>query len=149
MNDIELPNNASFRLLRLVFTPNLDWKSYVQSVAKQASQRVRSLFRSLIYLTPETILYLYKATTPPCMEYCSHIWSGAPKPGCLDLHDRVHRKLVNLIGIVLSSTPQPLSHRRVVASLSLFYKYYHGRCSQELSSLVPHRRLSVRLTCIF
>ena len=36
-------------------------------------------------------------------------------------------------------------HRVHVAILSLFYKYYHGRCSQELSSLVPHRHLNERL----
>ena len=77
------------------------------------------------------------------MEYCSHIWGGAPQSGCLDSLDRVQRRLVNLIEPVLSSTLQPLYHRRVVASLSLFYKYYRF---QDLSSLVPHRRLSVRLT---
>ena len=110
------------------------------------SQRVGSLFRSQRYLTPETIMYLYKGTIRPCMEYCSHIWGGAPQSGRLDLLDRVQRRLVNLIGHVLSSTLQPPSHRRVVASLSLFYKYYHGRCSHELPSLVPHRCLSVRLT---
>ena len=146
MNDIELPESSSFRLLGLVFTPKLDWKPYVQSIAKQASKRVGSLFRSQRYLTPESILYLYKATIRPCMEYCSHIWGGAPQSGCLDLLDRVQRRLVNLIGPVLSSTLQPLSHRRDVASLSLFYKYYHGNCSQELFSLVPHGRLSVRST---
>ena len=32
---------------------------------------------------------------------------------------------------------EPLAHRRNVASLSLFYKYYFGRCSSELVQLVP------------
>ena len=87
-----------------------------------------------------------KATTRPCVEYCSYIWDGAPQSGCLDLLHRVQKRLVNFIGFVLSSTLQPLSHRRVVASLSLFYKYYHGICSQELSPLVPHGHLSVRFS---
>ena len=59
---------------------------------------------------------------------------------------RVQYRLVNLIGPVLSSTLQPLSHRRVLASPTLFYKYNHGRCSQELSSLLPNQCLSVILT---
>ena len=32
---------------------------------------------------------------------------------------------------------EPLAHRRNVASLSLFYWYYSGRCSSELAHLVP------------
>ena len=32
---------------------------------------------------------------------------------------------------------QPLAHRRNVASLSLFYRYYFGRCYSELAHLVP------------
>ena len=31
----------------------------------------------------------------------------------------------------------PLAHRRNVANLSLFYMYYFGRCSSELTELVP------------
>ena len=30
-----------------------------------------------------------------------------------------------------------LTHRRNVASLSFFYRYYFGRCSSELAQLVP------------
>ena len=50
MNDIELPESASFLLLEFVFAPKLDWKLYVQSAAKQSSQRVGSLFQSQRYL---------------------------------------------------------------------------------------------------
>ena len=50
------PECDTFRL-GLVFIPKLDWKPYAQSVAKQALQRVWSLFRSQRYLTPETILF--------------------------------------------------------------------------------------------
>ena len=32
---------------------------------------------------------------------------------------------------------EPLAHRRNVASLSLFYRYYCGRCSSEFAQLVP------------
>ena len=79
MSGKQLEDSDSFRLLGVTFTPKLDWRPYIQSVAKQASQRVGSLFRSQRYLTKESLLYLYKATIRPCMEYCSHLWSGAPQ----------------------------------------------------------------------
>ena len=124
----------------------MDWKSYVQSIAKQASQRVGSLFRSQRYLTKEALLYPYNTSIRPCMEYCSHLWSGAAKAGCLDLLDRVQKRMQNLIGVGLAHRLDPLSHRRDVACLSLFYKYYHGHCSQELKGLVPGGRVIVRPT---
>ena len=37
----------------------------------------------------------------------------------------------------LVASLEPLAHRRNVASLSLFYRYYFGRCSSELTQLVP------------
>ena len=40
-------------------------------------------------------------------------------------------------GPSLVASLEPLAHRRSVASLSLFYRYYFGRCSSELTQLVP------------
>ena len=37
----------------------------------------------------------------------------------------------------LATSLEPLAHRRNVASLNLFYRYYIGRCSSELAQLVP------------
>ena len=48
--------------------------------------------------------------------------------------DRVQKRVVSLVGSGLSSDLQ--AHRRDVASLSWFYKYYYGRCSSELADLV-------------
>ena len=107
--------------------------------------KVGSLLRARNYLTRESILYLYKSTIRPCMEYCSHVWAGAPAD-ILSLLDRIQRRVCNNIGEYLSSKLDSLSHRRKVASLSLFYKYFHGRCSDELSSLVPPVRQFQRVT---
>ena len=41
------------------------------------------------------------------------------------------------VGPSLAASLEPLAHLRNVASLSLFYRYYVGRCSPELSELVP------------
>ena len=124
------------RFLGLKLTPDLKWNSYILSVAKEAGKMVGSFFRTRKYLTPAAILYLYKSQIRPRMEYCCHIWSGASKTSLSSL-DKVQRRLRRLIGDDLFSTLQPLSHRRNVASLSLFYRYYNGKCSEELRSMVP------------
>src|SRR5678815_1279411 len=58
--------------------------------------------------------------------------------GFTRLLDRVESKAKRLINCpVLSSSLDPLSLRRDVGVLSLFYRYHSGRCSRELSTLVP------------
>ena len=103
----------------LTFTPTMDWKPYIQSIAKAASRKVGSLFRAQPFLSPESILYLYKSTIRPCMEYCSHIWGGAHMSKGLDLLDRVQKRVVNLVGKELCAGLHTLSHRRNVAEVLL------------------------------
>ena len=90
----------------------------------------------------------YICTNPSsvhALEYCCHIWAGASLQS-LSLLDRIQRRIENLIGPTLASELLPLSHRRDVASLALFYKYFSGRCSSELSSLVPPTKVFNRST---
>ena len=47
------------------------------------------------------------------------------------------KRICRIIGPSLASFLESLAHRRNVASLSLFYRYYFGRCSLELAQLVP------------
>ena len=42
-----------------------------------------------------------------------------------------------IVGPSLAASVEPLANHRNVASLSLFYRYYFGRCSSELAQLVP------------
>ena len=87
-------------------------------------------------LSPEVALYLYKSIIRPCMEYCCHVWTGAPS--CyLELLDKLQKRIRRTVGPSLADSLEPLAHRRNVASLSLFYRYYFGRCSPELAQLVP------------
>ena len=87
-------------------------------------------------LSPEVALYLYKSTIQPCMEYCCHVWAGAPS--CyLELLDKLQKRICRTVGPSLAASLEPLAHRRNVASLILFYRYYFGRCSCELTQLVP------------
>ena len=121
----------------------MSWKTYLQSIGKLASQRIGCLYRARHYLQPQSVLYLYKSTVRPLMEYCCHLWAGAPRTH-LSILDRVERRVKNLVGQKLCDELQPLSVRRDVASLSLFYRYYFGRCSSALSECVPKPKVFSR-----
>ena len=73
-------------------------------------------------------MYLYKSTIHPCLEYCCHVWAGAPS--CyLELLDRLQKQICRAIVSSFAACLEPLAHRRNRASRSLFYRYYFGRCS--------------------
>ena len=70
------------------------------------------------------------------MGYCCQVLTGAPS--CyLGLLDKLQKRICRTVGPSLAASLEPLAHRRNVASLSLFYRYYFGRCSSELAQLVP------------
>ena len=123
-------------MLGLTFSSKFDWGSYIISIAKTAPKKIEALIRSMKFLSPEVALYLYKSTLHPCMEYCRHVWADAPS--CyLELLNKLQKRICWIVSPSLADSLEPLAHRRNVASLSLFYRYYFGRCSSELPQLVP------------
>ena len=120
----------------MTFSSKLDWGSYIISIAETASKKIGALIHSVKFLSPEVALYLYKSTIRPCMEYCCHVWAGAPS--CyLELLDKLQKQICRTVGSSLAASLEPLAHCQNVASSSLFYRYYFGRCSLELAQLVP------------
>ena len=70
------------------------------------------------------------------MKYCFHVWAGAPS--CyLELLDKLQKQICRTVGPSIAASLELLTYRRNVASLSLFYRYYFGRCSSELAQVVP------------
>ena len=136
MNGSVLEPKSSFKILGLTFSSKLDWGSYIISIAKTAFKKIGALIRSMKFLSPEVALYLCKSTIYPCMEYCCHVWAGAPSY-YLELLDKLQKRICRTVGPSLAASLEPLAHRRNVASLSLFYSYYFGRSSSELVQLVP------------
>ena len=126
---------TSFQMLGLTFSSKLDWGSYIVFIAKTTSKKIGALIRSMKFLSPEVAVYLYKSTIWPCMEYCCHVSAGAPS--CyLKLLDKLQKQIHRTVGPSLAACLEPLAHCRNVASLSLFYRYYFGRCLSELARLV-------------
>ena len=108
-------------MLRMTFSSKLDWDSYIISIAITAPKKIGALIRSMKFLSPEIALYLYKSIIYAVTEYWCHIYTGAPRT----------------VGPSLAASLEPLAHHRNVANLSLLYRYYFGRCSSELTQLVP------------
>ena len=134
MNGSVLEEKTSFKMLGLTFSSKLDWGSHIVSIAKTASKKIGALICSMKFLSPQVALYLYKYTIQSCMEYCCHVWAGAPS--CyLELLDKLQKRICRTAGPSLAASLEPLAHRQNVASLSLFYRYYFGRCSSELAEL--------------
>ena len=126
MDGSVLQEKTSFKMLGLTFSSKLDWGSYIVSIAKTASKKIGVLILSMKFLSPEVALYLYKSTIRPCMEYCCHVFAGAPS--CyLELLDKLQKWICRTVGPSLAASLEPLAHRRNIASLSLFYRYYFGR----------------------
>ena len=68
-------------------------------------------------------------------------WVGAPN--CyLEIIDKLQKRICRTFGLSVTASLQPLAHRQNVASISLFYRHYFGRCSSKLPQLValPYSR---------
>ena len=86
MDECVLEEKSSFKMLGLTFSSKLDW----------GSKKIGALIRSMKFLSPEVALYLYKSTIQPCMEYCCHVWAGAPN--CyLELLDKLEKQICRTI----------------------------------------------------
>ena len=86
-------------MLGLTLCSKLDWGSYIISIAKTASEKIGALIRTLKFLSPDVALCLYKSTICPCMEYCCHVWAGAPR-------------ICRTVGSSLTISLEPLAHHQ-------------------------------------
>ena len=109
MNGSVLEENSSFKMLGLSFSSKLDWGSYIISIAKTASKKIGAFIRSMKFLSPEVALYLYKSAMHPCVEYCCHVWAGAPS--CyLEFLDKLQKQICRIVGPSLAASLEPLAH---------------------------------------
>nr|CAH7728482.1 unnamed protein product [Callosobruchus chinensis] len=122
------------------------WHEHVSSIETAAGKQLQYLFRARKYFSASNLLTLYKAQIRPRLEYCSHICAAAA-PTTLFILDAVQRRAIRLIDDpALTCHPQPLSHRRAVGDLSLFYRYSNGFSSSELTSIIPPPSKPARCT---
>lgn len=141
-----LTNSSKIGILGVDISNSIQFCGHLEEKAKTASKKLGVLSRARRYFTSAHCLQLYKAQIRPHMEYCSHIWAGAPKYQLLPL-DRIQRRAVRVINdLALTNRLDSLSLRRDVASLTVFYRIYHGECSEELFGLIPAAEFHHRTT---
>ena len=134
-DDSQIPPFNSINILGIQISSSLSWRDHIIQIAKSASKKLGVLFRCKQYFNSAHLFKLYIGFIYPCLEYCSYIWGSSPYTSLLD---RVESKAIRLIGDPsLTSILDPLSLRCRVASLSLFYRYYFGHCSEELAACIP------------
>ena len=64
------------------------------------------------------------------------VWVATPS--CyLEMLDKLQKRICRTVGPSLATFLELWAHRQNVASSSLFYCYYFGRCTSELAQLVP------------
>ena len=115
MDGTVLEEKSSFKILGLNFSSKLDWGSYISSITKTASKKIRDLVCAMKFQSPEIALYLYKSEL-----LLGIVWQ-ATKQKC------------RTVGPSLSFSHEPLVRHQNVASLSFLYGHYFGRCSSELA----------------
>ena len=146
MNGHKLDISSSCTQLGLSISSNLTWKPHINSIAKHASQKLGFFSRVRGYFSSFQLLTIYKSQIRPSLEYCSHVWGGAPKSS-LHFLDRVHSKAIRIINNPnLTNSLQSLFQLRLVADLSIFYRYFHGHCSQKIKNIIPDPVRRVRTT---
>ena len=143
---MDISASLSRNLIFLFHLINLTWKTHIHSLAKHASQKLGFLPRARGFFSSSHLLTIYKSQILPSLEYCSHVWGGAPK-STLCLLNKVQSKAIRLINNPnLTKSLQPLSHHRLVGDLSIYYRYFHGHCSQEIRDIIPVPLRRVRTT---
>src|ERR1700755_1810612 len=146
----QLKPSSVLNILGVSFSSDLSWKDHIISLSKLASKRLGVLRRLQYFFTPSQLLALYRGVVRSCMEYASHIWGVSTHTALLEKVESRAFLLIN--SPALTNSLQSLSTRRIVASLSLYYRYYNGHFSSELSRRIPPplrraraTRLSTRL----
>lgn len=145
-NEVNVPKSHSIDILGVTLNASLSWTPYVRNIAKNASRKMGLLYRVREFFTDEQVAIIYKSHVRSQMEYCSPLWSGCGAVVLRQL-DKIQNKAVRLINnLLITNEFPPLAIRRDVASLALFYRYSHKRCSEELASIVPPLRIFPRST---
>ena len=137
MNADELDTSTFFRQPGLSLSSNLTWKAHIHSLAKHASQKLGFLARARGFFLILSLFNYVQVPNPPFFRVLPHVWGSAPK-STLCLLDKVQSKGIRLINNPnLTKSLQPLSHRRLVGDLSIFYRFIHGHCSEEIKEIIP------------
>ena len=137
MGSVDIVQTNTLNILGLTIESDMRWNAHIFSVAKNAAKNLGFLKRCKKYFSPSDLRNIYVSYIRPKMEYNSHIWAGASGVS-LQLLDRVQNRAKKLIGDPqIAETLDSLELRRNVGCLTLFYRYFYGGCSEEITDTLP------------
>ncbi len=130
-----------FKLLGLVFDPQLLMRIGARKIATEAGWRLQSILRARRYYSIPELMRLYKANV------LSFIESGVAgyfhaAPSTLECIDRVQRRFLRRIGLtdeqaLLDFRLAPLKVRREIGILGFLHRVILGQISGQISELFP------------
>ena len=136
-------SGEDFKILGVLFDPQLLMHAASRTVATEAGWRLRKLLRSRQFFTTPELMHLYKA------QILSYIESSTPglyhaAPSVLERMDRVQRRLLRELDIDERAALRdyrlaPLPARRDMAMLGVLHKVSLGIAPAQLAALFPLR----------
>ena len=85
-----------------------------------------------VHFSLSQLFILYRGLIHPCIEYGSHVWVSSTHTALLNRVESTAFRLIN--SPPLTDCLDSLSHSRNVASLSIFYRYFHADCYSDLAN---------------
>lgn len=62
MADANLHKSDTIHLVGLMFSDNMKWKDYIESIAGSVAKKTGSLCRARQFVPPESVLHIYKSS---------------------------------------------------------------------------------------
>ena len=128
-----LANTQSLKLLGVLFDKKLTFETHIRSTVSNIAQKVgilrkcRSIYDCNTILSASVFIHLFLLF----FEYFAPVWSSATI-----CHVRLFDHVFGMIRFLLPDVNINLDHRRIVGSLSLFFKIFQNS-SHSLHSRLP------------
>ena len=141
VNEVPIPNCSSLKLLGVTFDPKLTFELHLRSLASSVSCKVGLLRKcSRIYSSDDIVRNCFYSFILPHFEYCHSVWISAAES-----HLKLLDRTFNQIKFLLPNLEINLRHRRLVGSLSYFFKIM-SNSNHPLHCHLPAPSLPARAT---
>ena len=137
-----IEDESELRVLGVVLDCKLSFEPQLRAVAASASQKLGILRKAwTVYRDSSLLSKCFWSFLLPVLEYCSPVWRSAA-----DCHLKLLDRVIRSASLLSSGAIQcDLGHRRLVASLCMFYKI-RGNPSHPMSEVMPAPYIPSRAT---
>lgn len=144
---------TSYKYLGVLISFNLNWGTHINNILSSANRSLGFLRRNLRHAPQDIRLLAYTSLIRPKVEYASPIWDPHQKylvNALKSFQNRAARYIhssysydVSISALKEKSKLQSLVHRRTIASLGLFHKFFYSSLNR-MPYITPPARISQR-----